>query len=232
MILKAAMSLFRSGRKPASPRKIKPFDAGLSEGNVFRDEGAVLIKGFLLVPTGSGNLVVIGKGSRFSGRIKIQGSNNKVLIGNECDFRGSITVKGRGQTVSFGDHSSTTAVNILCQESCDVHIGRWCMFSREIEIRTTDAHSVIERDSGKRVNSPGSISIGDHVWVGLGAIISKGSSVPADSIVGAMSFVNSKFDEEGTVIAGVPAKVIKRGVTWSRLRKKKFSPEEMNDWKS
>ncbi|OAP40271.1 hypothetical protein ATB98_02195 [Sinorhizobium saheli] len=91
---------------------------------------------------------------------------------------------------------------------------------------------MIERASGKRVNSPGSVSIGDHVWVGLGAIISKGSSVPADSIVGAMSFVNGKFDEEGTVIAGVPAKVIKRGVTWSRVRKKRFSPEEMDGWKS
>ncbi len=231
MILKAALSRLRVGRKPEPKPKTKPFADGLGEGNLFRDEGSVLVKGALSVPTGSGNVVVIGKGSRFSGTITIRGSNNKVLIGENCDFRGEILVKGKSQTVSFGDNSTTVGAYILCQENCDVHIGKWCMFSRDIEIRTTDAHSVIDRATGMRLNHPAPVTIGDHVWVGVGAIINKGSIVPSDSIVGAMSFVNGSFDEGGVILAGTPAKVVKSGITWHRSRKVKFSFEEMEHWK-
>ena len=97
-----------------------------------------------------------------------------MVIGENCHFGGKIVVKDHSQTVVFGDHSTSVSVCILCQEGANVRIGRWCMLSRDIEIRTTDAHSVIDRETGKRLNTPASITIGDHVWVGVGAIINKG----------------------------------------------------------
>lgn len=105
------------------------------------------------------------------------------------------------------------------------------MFSREIEVRTSDAHSVIDRSSGLRVNAAGNVLIGDHVWVGLRSIINKGARVPSDSIVGAMSFVSAEFEEEGVVIAGTPAKIVKRGITWSRSRRVHFAPDDLTNWR-
>jgi len=200
-------------------------------GNTFINDGAEALKGRVFVTKGTGNVLTIGKATKFRGSVEFQGNNNKVLIGENCHFRGDIIVKGDGQTVSFGDHSSTVDVYLLCQEECDVHIGKWCMFSREIEIRTTDAHSVIDRVTRKRINPAQSIRIGDHVWVGVGAIINKGAIVPSDCIVGAMAFVNGQFDEEGTIIAGTPAKIVKRGITWNRSRRDMFSRAQMNHWK-
>jgi acetyltransferase-like isoleucine patch superfamily enzyme len=204
-----------------------------SETNSIVDLGAASLKGrvFSKVPASSDNLLQIGKGAKVTGTIEFLGNGNKVIIGDDCHFRGDIIVKGNAQTVSFGDHSTTVGVYILCQENCDVTIGKWCMFSREIEVRTTDAHSVIDRSTGRRLNKDQSIIVGDHVWVGVGAIINKGAVVPSDSIVGAMSFVNSKFDEEGVVLAGSPAKIVKRGITWNRSRRDKFTPEQMDHWK-
>lgn len=203
----------------------------MPEGNSFENKGAAALKGHVIVKRGTGNSVTIGSGTRFDGSIEIQGTRNTVVIGDNCHFRGKIVVKDHGQTVVFGDHSTSNSVYILCQEGASVRIGRWCMLSRDIEIRTTDAHSVIDRQTGKRLNTPASITIGDHVWVGVGAVINKGASIAADSIVGAMAFVNGVFDEEGVVIVGVPARIAKRGVTWNRSRKKVFSEEEMNAWR-
>lgn len=200
--------------------------------NTFKDAGAEALVGSITVRKGQGNFLSIGKGSKFKGSVDITGNNNRIIIGENCHYRGDILVKGNNQTVSFGDESTTVNVYLLCQENCDVIIGKWCMFSREIEIRTTDAHSVIDRATGRRLNTPASIVVGDHVWVGVGAIISKGAVIPSDSIVGAMSFVNGKFDEEGVIIAGAPGKIVKRGITWSRSRRAKFSKEEMDHWKS
>lgn len=224
--------LFKRKKAKASQAARKPsYSLSLLEGNKLDCSNAQQVRGRIKV-TGSGNEIILAEGARFSGSITISGKNNRVYLGKNTHFRGEILVKeGRGQIVSFGDHSTTVGVYILCQEGCDVRIGKWCMFSREIEIRTTDAHSVIDRKSGKRLNLPASIEIGDHVWVGVGAIINKGARIADDSIVGAMSFVSKSFEESGTVIGGVPAKVLKTGITWSRSRKKTFNKEEIDYWR-
>ena len=190
------------------------------------------VRGKAFVTAGKGNLLQVGKGSQFQGIVHFHGSNNKILIGENCRYRGKIVVKGSNQTVSFGDKSTAHDVYIVCMEKCDVTIGKACMLSRKIEIRTSDAHSVIDRQTHKRLNRAAPVTIGDHVWVGVGSIINKGSTVPTDSIVGAMSFVNEKFTEEGVMLAGTPAKIVKRGITWNRSQKTKYESDQIYDWQS
>ena len=45
----------------------------------------------------------------------------------------------------------------------------------------------------------------------------KGAKIPNNCIVGANSLVNKEFFEENCLIAGTPAKIIKKGVNWSRV---------------
>lgn len=92
------------------------------------------------------------------------------------------------------------------------------MFSYDITVRTTDAHSILDYTTRERINYGSSISIGDHVWVGASALISKGVCIPNDCIIGARSFVNRTITEEHTIIAGSPAKIVRTGVTWDRER--------------
>ncbi|MET3853371.1 hypothetical protein [Rhizobium sp. OAE497] len=212
--------------------KKRRFADGWATENEVRIAKTAITKGSATVVKGTGNCLVIGEGAKFSGSVAVSGNGNRVAIGDNCNFRGDILVRGDYQTVSFGDHSTSAGIYILCQENRNVLIGKWCMFSREIEIRTTDAHSVVDRDTGQRLNSPGDVIVGDHVWVGVGSILNKGSIVPSDSIVGAMSFVNRGFEEEGIILAGTPAQIVKRNITWNRSRKASFPLDELYHWKA
>lgn len=234
--------IFRNLAKPQtavaekeSPKKIaRPhpkFRNELGDGNFLEDLGATSISGRAVTRRGTENQLTIGSETKFDGTVEILGSKNRIIIGKNCHFRGQILVKGENQTVIFGDHSTSVGLYILCSENCDVSIGKWCMFSRQIEVRTTDAHSVIDRATGKRLNKPGSIDIKDHVWVSLGVMINRGVLIGADNIIAAKSFVNQSVDEEGTVIAGSPAKVVKRGVTWNRSRRDSFNENQLDYWR-
>ncbi len=53
------------------------------------------------------------------------------------------------------------------------------------------------------------IKIGKYCFIGTNTVILKGSEVPDYSVVGAMSLVNKKLDEEYLLYGGVPIKKIK-----------------------
>ena len=62
---------------------------------------------------------------------------------------------------------------------------------------------------------PRTIKIGNHVWIGTSAIILKGSVIRENSIVAAGAIVSGEFPPN-SVIAGNPAKVVKKNVVWQR----------------
>ncbi|OBZ96649.1 hypothetical protein ADU59_02540 [Pararhizobium polonicum] len=211
-------------------RFFKPFAIRLDQGH----DNDVEAKGRLIATIrlyGSQNRIELPKTSSFTGHITIRGHGNRILIGENCRLTGELIVKGRNQTVTIGEGTTFESVYVLSTERCDVTIGRWCMFSRGIEVRTSDSHSLIRKRDGRRLNRAAPVVVGDHVWVGLGSILNKGTVIPEDCIVGAKSFVNKAFSESGVVLAGTPATVVKRGVTWSRARKRRFSQDEMEAWR-
>jgi len=214
----------------ALPAQLSKLDVNSPPGNTVHTDALLDAQGNIVID-GTDNEVSFGANTKFKGSIEIRGKNNRVLFGPGSVMRGRIVVKGNNQTVSIGEQTTFQSAYLLCHEGCDITIGRWCMFSRDIEIRTTDAHSVVEKSTGLRLNAPASVVIGDHVWVSVGVFISKGVQLAADTIVGANAFVNGQFAEEGTMLAGAPARVVKRDVTWHRSRKRKFSSEELSAWR-
>lgn len=99
-----------------------------------------------------------------------------------------------------------------------VSIGKDCLFSHEIVLRVSDGHTIFSTEDSSILNRPQKgITIGDHVWVGMRASILKDVTIPNNTIIGAGSLVNKSFTEENTIIAGTPAKVIKKNVNWHHL---------------
>lgn len=98
-----------------------------------------------------------------------------------------------------------------------ISVGKDCMFSHGILIRTSDGHKIIDQDSGAFINESKDVVIGNHVWIGARAVILKGSVIDDHSVVGAMTVVTKPFLKKGSVIAGNPAKIIsEKKVTWNR----------------
>lgn len=169
--------------------------------------------------TGSNNKIILKEGVTLRNLlIHIRGSNHTITIGEDARVIGHVLIKGKGQTIDIGDRTTFQNVYLLAQEGKNIKIGADCMFSYDITVRTTDAHSVINAETGERVNIANHIDIGDHVWVAAAAMITKGVSIADDCIIGARSFVNKSFTDSQCAIAGTPAKVIQTGVTWSRDR--------------
>ena len=154
-----------------------------------------------------------------------------MIVGKKCRIRGMIRVSGNAQTVSIGNFTTFTECYLLAAENCDIRIGEHCMFSRGIEIRTTDAHSVIDVKTGRRTNTPKSVTIGNHVWIAANVFVSKGVVIADDCIIGAGSVVLKSIEESQCVVAGSPAVPIRRGVTWNRAVKPEFSQAELYMWR-
>ena len=93
-------------------------------------------------------------------------------------------------------------------------IGKRAQFGRELTIRTSDGHSIYNVGEKLPYNEPEDIIIGDDVWIAQRVTLIKGAQIPSNCVVGACSLVNIKFKEEGCIIAGNPAKVIKRNIRW------------------
>ena len=120
--------------------------------------------------------------------------------------------------VVIGDELKTTAmVNILLGHGGgDVIIGDDCMFAVDVVFRTGDFHTIYSTDDGRVLNFNQSINIGNHVWLGERVLVLKGARVSDNSIVGARSLVNKKFEQSNIIIAGVPARIVKENVNWDK----------------
>ena len=92
----------------------------------------------------------------------------------------------------------------MVEESVD--IGYDCIIAWDVFISDSNWHDI----SGVTRISP--ISIGDHVWISHGVSVLKGAVIPSGCIVGAKSLVTNVFDTEKSLIAGIPAKLIKNNV--------------------
>ncbi len=171
--------------------------------------------------SGRNNTLIIDAGVRIrkSLKIAITGSGNKVHIQKNVRIEDSLSItlgcNMRNGVCSIGEGTSFWKTSIgLADHASEVFIGRDCMFSWDTEIAHSDTHTILI--NGTVANHAKTLRIGDHVWAGWGSTFLKNCHVASGSIVGRASIVAGKFSEENVVLAGVPAKVVRSGVEWSR----------------
>ncbi|MDI1300842.1 MAG: acyltransferase [bacterium] len=119
-----------------------------------------------------------------------------------------------GAKLSLGGKKYSSGSGVTCDSRIMVErsldIGYDCIIAWNVYITDSDWHNI----SGVDRCSP--VLIGDHVWISHGVSILKGAVIPSGCIVGAKSLVANVFEAEKSLIAGVPAKVIKAQMEWSR----------------
>ncbi len=145
---------------------------------------------------------------------KIQIKSSKHLIQNTNFY-----LYGKNSEILIDENFSMNGGNMLLNDDAinkKIVIGKDCMFGWDIHIRTSDGHTVYDIETKKRINIPQDIIIGNHVWIAAKSFILKNTTLLDNTIVGACSLVNKKFDEENILIAGNPAKIKKREVNWDR----------------
>ena len=170
---------------------------------------------------GRNNVFSVGDNTRIhNSDISISGNQNKVIIGNDGWINGlQLIIEDDNNTIVIGDGIFIFGnTRIYCVQGSNVNIEEGCMLSDQIEIRTTDNHSIIDKISGKRINFEEDVILHKHVWVGTHVILLKGTEIPEGSIVGAGTICTKKYDIANSVIAGNPGKVIRENIEWKMPR--------------
>lgn len=169
--------------------------------------------------SGQGNQLLIAKGAAITNcEIRLSGKNNKIHIGENVRFRsGKIYLKNtENQTISIGADTTVEGAYLLVDEAASIQIGQDCMLSTDIIIRVGDKHSILDNQTKLRINPAKDVVLEDRVWLGRAVQVLKGSHLQPETVVGACSVVTSKFSEGHCVVAGMPARIVKRNTYWHR----------------
>lgn len=187
--------------------------------------------------SGNHNVVTFLAGSHSANcRIDIDGDSNCVTMRGSRLRQSSLVVRGNSNSISTEAGCTLAQVTITCEddnnvvevrertefagvaslaaiEGTRIEIGRNCLFSSDIHVRTGDSHSVTDMQ-GRRVNPSRDVVIGNHVWIGARTIVLKGAGLPDSCVVGAGSVVTKCFETPHCAIAGNPAGIVRRNIDW------------------
>lgn len=178
-------------------------------------------KGVRIKMSGRNNIININLPIHFEmSEIIVQCNNSTINIGKNCRLTELKIFCGEGDSpsIKIGNHcTSTGEVKIISRGSPHIIIEDDCMFATNILIRLTDSHYIYDKDSNEIINKQKRPArIGRHTWIGQNVCLTKNISIPPNTIIGLGSVAGGAFTEEYTCIAGNPAKVVKKNVTWTR----------------
>lgn len=173
---------------------------------------------------------IIIKGKTTFGMIKI-GAISSSIVGLPTNPRTTITAKDDGKYIfegnaGFGKGSALISKgelvfgnNFDCNINCFISADTKMMFGQDVQlgwnvhIRDSDGHTIFDND-GIVQNSIKPVVIGEHCWIAANASILKGVTLHKNTIVGWGSVVVKSTSEENTVVAGNPAKQVKKDINW------------------
>lgn len=171
--------------------------------------------------SGNNNIIKIGYPWHFENtKIKITDNNNLFEIKScQMGVKDTYFLVNRGAKVLIGENfcvagGGKSSFFIGEEDNMSLTIGNDVLFASNNIVRTSDNHTMYDVQTNKICNFGASIIIHNHVWICEGCAILKGCAIAQDCIVGTKSVVNKRLDIPNTVIAGIPAKIVRTGINW------------------
>ena len=186
------------------------------------------------VKTGNPSNIVALKGTAVSidptASIEV-GTGRVIINASWCDvnpFPALFSMRARSRLIVHGTFSIYSNADISVNEDAtleigggfvnhgarihcfnNIKIGKWVYIGDDVAIRDSDGHEVI--GSNKPVSMP--IVIEDHCWIGAKATLLKGVTIGEGAVVAAGALVSRNVPPH-TLVAGIPARVVKENVSW------------------
>lgn len=170
---------------------------------------------------GSGNVIDLGQAANYltGCNIYIYGNYNVIHLGERNVFlKADLYIEDDGSKITFGSRNRILGfTHVAACEGKSVSFGDGCLFSTDVIFRNTDSHAILDNESGERINPAKPIKIGDRVWFGNKTTILKGVTIEDDCVVATGAIVTRDVPAN-SIVAGVPAKVVKTGIIWRLQR--------------
>ena len=163
----------------------------------------------------------------------VVGKNCRVVILGNVTVWVSLKILTLNQNeVHIGRNFDVRSADLVCkpEPGVNIRIGDDFLGSSQLLFRPSDGHTIYSLETKKPLNEPKSgIRVGNHVWFGQRVTCLKDAVVPDNCIVSFGSIVTRQVFPSNAVLGGVPAKVLKTGVNWSKLNtfryRRKFASE-------
>lgn len=185
------------------------------------------IRGLDIIVEGNNNTIKIEMPFNANGStILVMNNNVNIELGRTAGFFETKIVcrYGDGQVCKIGKETTINGASIELPESSGLIIGQGCMLAYNIKIWGSDGHSIIDLNSMNIINHvSGQITVGDYVWIGDCAILTKNVRVADFSVVAAGTVCCKEFTEPNVLIAGNPGNIIRHGIIWERYNPSKLS---------
>lgn len=202
---------------------------------------------------GYNNRLYIGKdfGCQSLLRIKLKGnavlhfgrdiycrSGDMFLQDSTSIFQGSTYLAGNFFISNFGGEMEigegmevTDGLYIGVMENTKLTIGKDCLVAKDVKILSGAGHSLYDLDEKRNINMEENVhvTIGNHVWLGLGSQIIYNTEIGEHSMVGAGSVVKGTYPAH-CVIAGNIARVVRENVDWCEQDYVSYE-EFIEDWR-
>ncbi|MEX0942475.1 MAG: acyltransferase [Pseudomonadales bacterium] len=138
-------------------------------------------------------------------------SGPKIVVGDHVHFMAlpdkpvRLSVfEGLGH-INIGDYSIINP-GVRISSAATVEIGHSCLLAMNCYLSDADWHDIHHRIFAPGAVAP--ITLKDNVWIGDGALVTKGVTIGANSIVGAGSVVTKEVPDN-VIVAGNPARIVK-----------------------
>lgn len=172
---------------------------------------------------GSGNRLQIAPGCRFDGGHIELGQDCSFSAGPDCQFSRAVFYAARGASLQIGAGCRFTWTSYFAaHEPARIELGAGCLIASDCYFSSSDMHSVIDRRSGLRLNRPGDVVLGDRVWLGDAVRVLKGVSIGHGCVIGTAAVVTRSIPDY-CLAAGVPARVIRRDISWDEALLDRFA---------
>ena len=125
-------------------------------------------------------------------------------------YQRTIIIAKGSASIKIGDKVGISGATIYAHEK--IEIGNGTLVGANVKIVDNDFHPVdpVARQTSDHSKVPHApVLIGENVFIGMNAIILKGTIIGNNCVIGAGSVVHGTF-EDNCVIAGNPAKIIKK----------------------
>jgi hypothetical protein len=131
----------------------------------------------------------------------------------------------------FGENTQAMGLTLVCENSefiCEKN----CLFLGGVWVQSSNQHGLIDLASGEILNSSfSSVILENHVWIGRNVTLLSKAYIGKSSIIGSNAVVTNKI-QSYSIAVGIPAKVVKENITWSRYLNKQdeFSIEDIQNF--
>ena len=213
--------------------EIKDFNQTAKDNKIIVDSTkSTLDSNSVIKFNGKINILVIEDGVKLvNSRISFGGDNAVVYLSRN-KYIYYLDINAYSNTCVFigKDNFFNGRLSLIASERKNIIIGDNGLISFGIFVRTADPHLIYSCETKQRINKSKSVLIGDHVWLGQGALILKGTKIGSGSILGGGAVVSNKSVFSNASAVGNPAKIVAKNIFFSKESVHNFNKNQTEEF--